>query len=197
MLAPEKTTVFPNVDNISQGHQTRDCTKLKHGDWADPDWLVTCTFATTMSSSLVRIHASHRMLLSTCLSYSCRRRAMMSAWSSRSSPQPQTVANPKPPLRDQPPIVIPTSKTPLSPDAASPQIAARPPPVPKTTRPKPTIRAQKAAITLVSKRRSDPTPLPTPTRYPLNFPFFFLLLLLLLTRQNTCRPPWLWNVYGS
>ena len=123
------------------------------------------TTTTTMSSSLVRIHASHRVLLPTCLSYSCRRRAMMSAWSSRSSPQPQpqpqTVADPKPPLRDPPPIVIPSSKTLLSPDAASPQIAARPPPAPKTTRPKPTIRAQKAAITLVSKRHSDPTPLPT------------------------------------
>jgi len=119
---------------------------------------IPCTGTTTMASSLLRIHASHRMLLPTCLSYSCRRRAMMSAWSSRSSPQPQPVTDPKPkpPLRDPPPIVIPNSKTPLSPDAASPQTAARPPRAPKTTRPKPTIRAQKAAIALVSKRRFDP-----------------------------------------
>jgi hypothetical protein len=84
--------------------------------------------------------------------YSCRRRAMMSAWSTRSSTptSPTTIADPQPPLHDSPSIVIPTSKASLSPDAASPQTAALPPPAPKVARPKPTIRAQKAALTLVS-----------------------------------------------
>jgi hypothetical protein len=112
------------------------------------------TTTTTMASlSIARIHVTHRIPLPACLSYSCRRRAMMSAWSSRSSPAPpQTAATrPQPPLHDSPPIVIPNTKAPLSPDAASPQTAARPPPAPKITRPKPTIRAQKAALTLVSK----------------------------------------------
>ena len=76
------------------------------------------------------------------------RRAMMSAWSTRRSTAPQ----PQPSLHDSPPIVIPTSNTPLRPDTASPQTAAPPPPVPKAARPKPTIRAQKAALTLVSEK---------------------------------------------
>jgi hypothetical protein len=75
-------------------------------------------------------------------------RAMMSAWSSRRSTAPQ----PQPPLHDSPPIVIPTSNTTLRPDTASPQTAAPPPPAPKAARPKPTIRAQKAALSLVSKQ---------------------------------------------
>jgi hypothetical protein len=116
---------------------------------------------TTMASSIVRIHAAHRIPFPTCLSYSCRRRAMMSAWSSRSPPRPQTAANPQPPLHDSPPIVILDSKAPLNPDAGSPQTAARPPPAPKITRPKPTIRAQKVALTLVS----NPS-LHTPTSLP-------------------------------
>jgi len=124
-----------------------------------------------MASSIARIHAARRITFHTGLSYSCRRRAMMSAWSSRGSPPPpQTVANPQqtqpdPHDRDAPPIVIPNSKAPLSPDAASPQTAARPPPAPKITRSKPTIRAQKAALTLtplaVERLRilmSSPTP---------------------------------------
>ncbi|KAI9445513.1 hypothetical protein H4582DRAFT_932753 [Lactarius indigo] len=76
--------------------------------------------------------------------HSCCRRAMMSAWSARRSVAPQ----PQPSLHDSPPIVIPTSNTPLRPDIASPQTAARPPPAPKVARPKPTIRAQKAALSL-------------------------------------------------
>jgi hypothetical protein len=75
-------------------------------------------------------------------------RAMMSAWSSRRSTAPQ----PQPPLHDSPPIVISTSNTTLRPDTASPQTAAPPPPAPKAARPKPTIRAQKAALSLVSKQ---------------------------------------------
>ncbi|KAH9964531.1 hypothetical protein BC827DRAFT_1127417 [Russula dissimulans] len=101
----------------------------------------------------------------------------MSAWSSSRHPTPtptltpirKSVANPnsQSPLHDSPPVpvVVPTSNAPLNPDAASPQIAARPPPAPKVTRPKPTIRAQKAAIKLtpvaVDRLRnlmSSPTP---------------------------------------
>ncbi|KAH9994388.1 hypothetical protein BJV77DRAFT_930974, partial [Russula vinacea] len=93
------------------------------------------------------------------------RRAMMSAWSSRNATTTQPVPSPQSPLHDTPPIVIPTSNAPLSPDAASPQTAARPPPAPKLSRPKPTLRAQKAALTLtpnaVERLRilmSSPTP---------------------------------------
>ena len=51
---------------------------------------------------------------------------------------------------------VPSSKPPtaknLSPNAASPQVAARPPPAPKAERARPAIRATKAAITLVRLR---------------------------------------------
>jgi hypothetical protein len=116
--------------------------------------------------------------------YSCRRRAMMSAWSSRSStPAPTsstTIADPQPPLHDSPSIVIPTSKAPLSPDAASPQTAARPPPVPKVARLKPTIRAQKAALTLVSHSSPSSSFCSDDRSFSLFvsfFPFYRLLLL--------------------
>ncbi|TBU21888.1 hypothetical protein BD311DRAFT_677288 [Dichomitus squalens] len=58
-------------------------------------------------------------------------------------------------LGETPPVVVPSpssSKPPtakhLSPHAASPQMAARPPPAPKAERPRPKIRARQAAITL-------------------------------------------------
>ncbi|KAN0138501.1 hypothetical protein V8E53_003489 [Lactarius tabidus] len=89
------------------------------------------------------------------------RRAMMSAWSTRRTTAPQ----PQPSLHDSPPIVISTSNTTLRPDTASPQTAAPPPPAPKAARPKLTIRAQKAALSLtplaVERLRilmSSPTP---------------------------------------
>ena len=111
-----------------------------------------------MASTLARVHPFHLIprtsTHSILLSYSCRRRAMMSAWSSRSATATKTVPNAQPPLHDSPPVIIPTSNTPLSPDAASPQTAARPPPAPKATRPKPTLRPQKAALSLVSHHRS-------------------------------------------
>jgi hypothetical protein len=117
---------------------------------------------TTMASALARVHPFHLIprtsTYSTPLTYSCRRRAMMSAWSSRSATAAKSVPNAQPPLHDSPPIVIPTSNTPLSPDAASPQTAARPPPAPKATRPKPTLRPQKAALTLVSDHKSPTHP---------------------------------------
>ena len=49
----------------------------------------------------------------------------------------------EPLLQDQPPVVVPSL------DVASPQIAARPPRPPRAEKPKPTLRATKAAISLV------------------------------------------------
>lgn len=60
------------------------------------------------------------------------------------SPTPSS-SHQKPPT----PVVVPTDKTPLSSHAASPQIAARPPPAPRPQRPKPTLRSKKAALTIV------------------------------------------------
>jgi hypothetical protein len=121
----------------------------------------TTRLTTTMASTLARVHPFHLIpRTSILLSHSCRRRAMVSAWSSRSATATKTVPNPQPPLHDSPPVIIPTSNTPLSPDAASPQTAARPPPAPKATRPKPTLRPQKAALTLVSHHKSA-QPFPT------------------------------------
>lgn len=89
------------------------------------------------------------------------RHAMMSALSHDhprhppSSPSPSSSsASPSPTLGETPPVVIPSPSTApsakhLSPDAHSPQVAARPPSAPKAERPKPTLRATKAAITVV------------------------------------------------
>lgn len=80
------------------------------------------------------------------------RRAMMSAWRNPESSTPTASTSQThhdPPLHDSPPVVVPNSKTPLNPDAASPQTAARPPPAPKAERPKPQIRARKAALSIV------------------------------------------------
>ncbi|KDQ54929.1 hypothetical protein JAAARDRAFT_38043 [Jaapia argillacea MUCL 33604] len=144
-----------------------------------------------MSASVTRMHASH--LLSTphaCWSISRtiptgRRRAMMlmSAWSHDerkphpplSQPQPSSSSStPGIPssqgLSESQPLVIPSTRTVpppagLSSDAASPQIAARPPPAPKVEKPRPKIKATKAALTItplaVSRLRnltSGPTP---------------------------------------
>lgn len=51
-------------------------------------------------------------------------------------------------LADSPPVVVP-SVTSLSPDAAAPQTAAAPPPVPKAEKQRPKIRATKAALSIV------------------------------------------------
>ncbi|OJA11678.1 hypothetical protein AZE42_06476 [Rhizopogon vesiculosus] len=89
-------------------------------------------------------HSMHSVAI-----YSNHRRAMMSALSS----QPQrplaahTSPNTKQPLKDSPPVVVPTAES-LSSDAASPQVAARPPPVPKAERPRPTIRSTKAVLSM-------------------------------------------------
>ncbi|KAJ6573962.1 hypothetical protein DFH09DRAFT_1032173 [Mycena vulgaris] len=68
------------------------------------------------------------------------RRAMMSALRPREDQH-------APLLPDSPPIVVP-SATSLSPDAAAPQTVARPPPLPKAEKPRPVLRATKAALTI-------------------------------------------------
>ncbi|KAJ7139523.1 hypothetical protein C8R44DRAFT_596895, partial [Mycena epipterygia] len=85
------------------------------------------------------------------------RRAMMSAYRPREDQQ-------APLLPDSPPVVVP-SATSLSPDAAAPQTVARPPPLPKAEKPRPVLRATKAALTItpeaVSRLRAlmnGPTP---------------------------------------
>ncbi|KAF9263121.1 hypothetical protein L218DRAFT_959651 [Marasmius fiardii PR-910] len=70
------------------------------------------------------------------------RRAMMSAL----RPQDKHHEYERPTLAE-PPVVIPSATT-LSSDASSPQTAARPPPAPKVERPRPKIRAQKAALSI-------------------------------------------------
>lgn len=72
------------------------------------------------------------------------RRAMMSAVA---SPGPSRSPS-QPPLHDSPPVVVPSEST-LNVDAASPQIAARPPKPPHAEKPKPKLRSTKAALTLV------------------------------------------------
>jgi hypothetical protein len=81
--------------------------------------------------------------------HSNHRRAMMSALSSQPQ-RPAAHTSPKvtQPLKDSPPVVVPTAES-LSSDAASPQVAARPPPVPKVERPRPTIRSTKAVLSMV------------------------------------------------
>ncbi|KAJ3576270.1 hypothetical protein NP233_g538 [Leucocoprinus birnbaumii] len=60
----------------------------------------------------------------------------------------QRHAPPSPsPLPEATPVVTPEG-TQLSNDAASPQVAARPPPAPKAEKPRPRIRSTKAALTI-------------------------------------------------
>ncbi|KAF8446338.1 hypothetical protein L210DRAFT_860903 [Boletus edulis BED1] len=75
---------------------------------------------------------------------------MMSALSGPHSHPPQipdTRQHNSPLFKDAPPVVVPTGET-VSADAASPQVAARPPPVPKAPRQRPTIRSTKAALSI-------------------------------------------------
>lgn len=74
------------------------------------------------------------------------RRAMMSAV--RTGPDHP----PQPTLAESPPAAIPSAAT-LSPDAASPQVAAAPPPAPKVAeKPRSRIRSTKVALTIVCPR---------------------------------------------
>jgi len=99
-----------------------------------------------MSLSIARLHSSLRVpcLHSTVIT----RRAMMSALRNN---HPNTT----PALPNSPPVTIPADSTAsMSPDAAAPQTAAPPPPVPKAERQRPKIRATKAALTLVRYPRT-------------------------------------------
>ncbi|KXN89808.1 Iron-sulfur assembly protein 1 [Leucoagaricus sp. SymC.cos] len=92
------------------------------------------------------------------------RRAMMSALRPPQQPHQHHVSRSPSPLPQTTPVALPEG-THLSNDAASPQIAARPPPAPKAEKPRPRIRSAKAALmitpTAVSRLRallSGPTP---------------------------------------
>lgn len=126
--------------------------------------------ALIMASVVVRIHRMHHAstFFATCLGQPSssrtllylpsHRHAMMSALShdrtSHPHPAPSSSTSSSPVLGETSPIVIsPNSTAPsattLSADADSPQVAARPPPIPRAERRKLTIKATKAAITVV------------------------------------------------
>ncbi|KAK7029699.1 Iron-sulfur assembly protein 1 [Paramarasmius palmivorus] len=101
-----------------------------------------------MPSSLVNLSRLHHAARYSALPflYPCSpvssvpvRRAMMSALRTEQDRE-------QPPLTESP-VVIPSAAS-LSSDAASPQTAARPPPAPKAERPRPQIKAKKAALTI-------------------------------------------------
>ncbi|KAJ6627003.1 hypothetical protein B0H10DRAFT_2161484 [Mycena sp. CBHHK59/15] len=102
-----------------------------------------------MSSSVVRFARLHHAarfsslpFLYPCISTTVvpARRAMMSAFRPREHEHAL-------PLPETPPVVIPSAAS-LSPDAAAPQTVARPPPLPKAEKPRPVLRATKAALTI-------------------------------------------------
>lgn len=70
------------------------------------------------------------------------RRAMMSAYKLHENGLDHSIT-------ETPPIVIPTKE--FSPEASAPQTAARPPPAPKAEKPRPRLRATKAALTITSE----------------------------------------------
>lgn len=79
------------------------------------------------------------------------RRAMMSALRSPAtqSPPPQAISDsPGSPSSSRNTVPL-DSKTMISRDAAAPQTAARPPAAPKVEKPRPKLRATKAAMTMV------------------------------------------------
>ncbi|KAG1810041.1 uncharacterized protein HD556DRAFT_1223939 [Suillus plorans] len=104
-----------------------------------------------MLFSLGRSCSAHNVVHSIRVSaiYSTHRRAMMSTLSSQPQrpPEAHSSSNAKQPLKDSPPVVVPTAKS-LSSEPASPQVAARPPPIPKAERPRPTIRSTKAVLSM-------------------------------------------------
>lgn len=86
------------------------------------------------------------------LSTPTHRQAMMSALTHPHELHPSAQPKKLPAsseLPDSPPIVVPATAS-LSSDAASPQTVARPPPVPKAEKPRPQLKATKAAITITS-----------------------------------------------
>ncbi|KAF7797796.1 hypothetical protein EIP86_009000 [Pleurotus ostreatoroseus] len=113
-----------------------------------------------MASSIARLQRAQNLsrIFAPQLYYShtictpIHRHAMMSAYSPSTSQAPPLPSSRARPLSETPSVSIPAHSTPsvkdLSAEPASPQTAARPPPVPKAERPRPKIRAAKAAITM-------------------------------------------------
>lgn len=127
----------------------------------------------SQTSRLFLLHPHTPTLVHT-LAVPCSARSSRDRWtrvafasSSSSSSSNSKISRPaeEPPLHDSPPVVMPeqrsktssssSSPSSLSPDASSPQVAARPPKPPQPERPKPTLRSKKAALTLVSLREPD------------------------------------------
>ncbi|TDL28951.1 hypothetical protein BD410DRAFT_711582 [Rickenella mellea] len=79
------------------------------------------------------------------MSFHIDRRMMMSAVA-----RPSSSTQPQPPLHDSPPIVVPDATT-LSSEASSPQMAAPPPKPPQVERPKPQLKATKAALSVTPR----------------------------------------------
>ena len=103
-------------------------------------------YSTTTMALLVAHHLPISVCRAPCLASTViARKAFMSAFRNN---------HVSPRLLEQPPVAIPAEQIPssssISADAAAPQTAAPPPPVPKAARPRPTIRATKAALALVS-----------------------------------------------
>ena len=99
-----------------------------------------------MSFSLImhRIHNATRLPFLYPSSYShIQQRQMMSAWSYSQDARANAQSH-----SELPPLVVPSTRS-LSPDAASPQTAARPPPVPKAEKPRPTIKSTRAVLSIV------------------------------------------------
>lgn len=136
--------------------------------------MATTTLARMCASQTSRLFLLHphtptlvHMLAAPCSARSRRDRwtGVAFASSSSSSSSNSKLARPaaEPPLHDSPPVVLPeeasktstSSPSSLSPDASSPQVAARPPRPPQVERPKPTLRSKKAALTLVSLHVPD------------------------------------------
>lgn len=102
-------------------------------------------FLRLTSTNVSRYLPSHHVLPIYMAKASKDRRAMMSAIASPGPSHSQS----QPPLHDSPPVVIPSENV-INANAASPQVAARPPKPPQAERPKPKLRSTKAALTLVS-----------------------------------------------
>ncbi len=129
--------------------------------------MATTTLARMCASQTSRLFLLHphtptlvHMLAIPCSARSSRDRWTGVALHLQSSSSNSKLSRPaaEPPLHDSPPVVIPSSSSPpsaLSPDASSPQVAAKPPKPPQPERLKPTLRSKKAAFTLVSLSTSD------------------------------------------
>ncbi|KAF5337400.1 hypothetical protein D9611_003392 [Ephemerocybe angulata] len=125
--------------------------------------------SSSLRTSLCRSAVALRRPQPSCAPSVISRRAMMSALRSPATPSPplQSLSDsPSSPSTSTSSNSVPLdSRTMLSRDAAAPQTAARPPAAPKAEKPRPKIRASKAALTMtptaVSRLRNllhGPTP---------------------------------------